>query len=145
MAIIYLIEQNPTYVAVVRQLFELVGAGTLTAVTSHITLLEVLVLPLQQGRSDLVRQYRDILVGSSSLALRPVDRSTAEKGAEIRALYDFRIPDAIQLATAELSGAQVFITNDRRLRAFREVEVLLLDEFVTSKGGGEQSRGFHSR
>ena len=41
MAVIYLIEKNPTYIAAVRQLFGLVEAGTLTAVTSHITLLEV--------------------------------------------------------------------------------------------------------
>ena len=130
MTMIYFIERHPTYLGVVRPLFELVGRGELRGLSSYIALLEVLVKPLKDGREDLVKEYRDILVGSRSFTLHPVDRATAEKGAEISAQYNLGAPDAIQLATATLQGAQAFVTNDMDLRRFPGVEILLLDEFI---------------
>lgn len=36
--------------------------------------------------------------------------------------------DALQLAAAILSSCDIFVTNDKQLRRFREVTVLSLDE-----------------
>jgi predicted nucleic acid-binding protein len=137
MAILYLIEPNPPYHGIVRELFELVNNGALMALTSYLTLLEILVKPLEQGRADLVNQYREILLRSRSFTLHPVDEATAQKGAEIRAGYRLKTPDAIHLATAVVHGAQAFVTNDRELRRFREVEVLVLDDFVAKGSPAE--------
>src|SRR5690242_3202952 len=93
--LIYFIERHPKYLEVVRPVFELVSRGELRALSSYLMLLEVLVKPLKEGRRDLVKQYRDVLVGSRSFALYPVDDVIAQKGAEIRAAHDLRIPDAL--------------------------------------------------
>lgn len=129
-AVIYFIESNPIYVAQLRPVFESVNRGLLSGLSSYITLLEVLVQPIRLGRSDLARQYKDTLAGSPNFTLFPVEESVAAKGAEIRAKYNFRTPDAIQLATAELRGAECFITNDGALKKFKSVEVFVLDDFV---------------
>ena len=130
MVVIYFIEWHPTYGPLVRTIFELVDRRELVGLSSYITLLEIMVQPLRQGRSDLVKRYRDTLVESRRFSLFPVDQAVAEDGAEIRARYAFRTPDAIQLATAVLQRADVFVTNDTKLRRFDRVEVLVLDDFV---------------
>lgn len=134
MTLIYFIECHPTYLPIVRPLFELVHRGDLMGLCSYITLLEVLVRPLKEGRVDLARQYRDILVRSGSFSLFPVERAIAEGGAEIRAKYAVRVPDAIQLATASRQAADAFVTNDSKLKRFDRLEVLVLDDFVRGPG-----------
>jgi predicted nucleic acid-binding protein len=137
--LIYFLAQNPRYLPVVRPVFQLVSGGALTALSSYITLLEVLIKPLREGRQDIIQQYKDIIAGSGSFTFYPVDSGIAERGAEIRATYDFRTPDALQLATASMQGAEAFLTNDKRLRQYRDVEVLVLDDFVQLRSAPAES------
>lgn len=129
MTLIYLIERHPSYGPLVREAFALVDSGRCAGLSSFVTLLEVLVKPFQDGRADLAQRYRDVLIGSRGFSLFPLDRWIAEEGAGIRARYGFRTPDAIQLATAKRHGADVFLTNDVRLKRFDQIEVLVLDDF----------------
>ncbi len=55
--IIYFIQQHPRYDNVVTDIFRRIDQGDLKAVTSVITLTEVLVHPIQAGRSDLHQAY----------------------------------------------------------------------------------------
>lgn len=48
---IYFIEEHPIYLPLVEPLFEAIDAGELEAVTSSLTLLEVLVIPFRFGRT----------------------------------------------------------------------------------------------
>jgi len=129
--VIYFIERHARYGPLVRPLFEGVDRGEMVAITSYLTLLEVLVQPLRVGRLDLAQEYRDVLVESRHLRLHAVDREIAEQGAEIRASFRaIKTPDAIQLATALRLGADVFVTNDRRLDGFDRLEVVVLDDLL---------------
>ncbi len=107
MAVIYFIEQNPTYLPIVRPIFELLDSRKIVGISSYITLLEVMVQPLKQGRFDLAKKYRQLMVGSGCMELFPVDQGVAEEGAAIRAKYNFRTPDAIQLYIASEVVASV--------------------------------------
>jgi len=60
--IIYYIEQHPLYIEVLRSFFLRVDAGSILAVTSTVTLLEVLVHPLRRGDEALAQKYNDILL-----------------------------------------------------------------------------------
>ncbi len=56
----------------------------------------------------------------------PVDDTIALKAADIRANYQFFKPmDALQLATAFVSKADVFYTNDKQLLQYQELVVEL--------------------
>lgn len=131
MTLIYFIEEYPRYLSAVEPVFRLVDEGQLVGLSSYVTLLEVLVKPLQEGNTRLAQKYQDLLIGSRNFSLLPVDQQIAETGAKIRAQYEFRTPDAIQLATAVGHRADVFLTNDARIKRFAELEVLVLDEFCS--------------
>jgi predicted nucleic acid-binding protein len=55
-----------------------------------------------------------------------VDRQIAERAAAIRAAHGYRTPDALHLATAAVVGADVFVSNDERLRGFSALRVVTL-------------------
>ena len=58
----------------------------------------------------------------------PIDDVIALKAAEIRANYPFfKAMDALQLATAFVSKADVFYTNDKQLVQYKEIAVELLE------------------
>ena len=112
--LIYFIEENPTYIEPVRIFFEAMEKGGFMVVTSTVTLLEVLVHPLRNNNRDLATEYRDILLGSKLTTLE-VSSTIAEQAAQLRADYNLRTPDAIQISAAITAGASHFLTNDIRL------------------------------
>lgn len=98
--LIYLIEQNSNYLVQVRAFFTAMNQRQFRVVTSMITLVEVLVHPLRANNPELATQYRDILLGQEYLTIVPVLEAIAEQAAQLRASYNLRTPDALQLATA---------------------------------------------
>jgi len=59
-----------------------------------------------------------------------IDAKVAEKGAELRAKYGIRTPDALQIASAIENRATIFFSNDDRLKKNREIEVVVLKELL---------------
>ena len=133
--IIYLIEAHPRYEALVLEVFERIARGSLTGYTSVITLTEVLVHPLKQGRQELVDTYSQLLLTSNSFVAVPIDAAMASQAALLRSRYKIRTPDALQLACAIASGCQGFLTNDLRLRPVKEIPVLALDDWISEDNG----------
>jgi predicted nucleic acid-binding protein len=129
--LIYFIERHHVYVDVVKPFFTLVDKGEISIVTSTTTLLEVLVQPFRRGDAYLAQQYRAILLYSPNFAVIELSSDIAEEAARLRALYGLRTPDAIQLATAIVSQASFFLTNDKRLASVKELKVLVLDDLKT--------------
>jgi hypothetical protein len=91
--VIYLIEQAPGYLPLVEGLFyERLDTGLNRAVTSVVTLSEVLVKPTELGRLDLVERYRERLSGNPSLQVVEITRGIAERAATLRATHRVRLP-----------------------------------------------------
>lgn len=129
--LIYYIEEHPDYLSLSEELFSALDRGTARGITSVLTLQEVLVKPLREGRGDVAEQYRQVLTNSANVRLYDIDQAICETAARLRAKYIWlRTPDAIQLATALTNDAQVVITNDEKWRAVSEVAVLLLKDFM---------------
>lgn len=55
-----------------------------------------------------------------------IDRQMGIESARLRAKYNIRTPDAIQLAAGLVNGAKVFITNDANLKKVKEIKVVVL-------------------
>lgn len=94
------------------------------------SLAEVLVKPLRSNRHDLVLRYREVLLGTPFLRVLAIDERIAAHAARIRARHSFRLPDAVWLAAAEIGGAEIFVTNDRGLRSFVDVPVVVLRDHL---------------
>ena len=124
--LIYFIEENPIYLEAVNLFFEAMDRGDFSVVTSTVTLLEVLVHPLRSNNAALAEEYRDILLNSKLMTVE-VSSTIAEQAARLRADYNIRTPDAIQISAALKAGATHFFTNDIRLPEFAEIQVLSLD------------------
>ena len=118
--------EHPFFLKKVEPLIEKIADGKATGLTSYVTLLELLVKPIREGRSDLVDQYKTILTGQ--LEMVTMDEGVSIKAAELRAKYGIRTPDAIQLASVIHKKGEVFITNDRGLKDVKEIKVLILDD-----------------
>ena len=128
--VIYFAERNERYIDAVRPLFEAADRGDVRLVTSAITLLEVLVVPLRAGDAVLAGRYEDLLSRSRGLALVDLDRPVLRAAAHIRATHGVRTPDAIQLAAGLAGRCGSFLTNDRRLPSLPTLPVFQLGELL---------------
>lgn len=128
---IYFLEEHVDYLPIVKPIFEAADRQQLQLYTSVISLLEVLVVPYRQNRQDLLMAYQTILENHPAITLIPVNAHLAQVAAQLRAKYSVRTPDALQVASAIVSGADVFVTNDLRLKAINEVSVKLLKDDLT--------------
>ncbi len=114
--LIAFIAKEEPYLDLVRPLFQAIDQGKIHAVTLTFTLIEVLVRPLREKDEALAAQYQEILTRAKYLMLLPLSETVALQAAELRATLNLRTPDAIQVATALIGGADTLITNDKRLR-----------------------------
>ena len=123
---IYLIEDHPRYMPQLLPLFEEVAGGRRKLVTSAITLLEVLVIPFRNGDLELAERYEVLLSRSRNVELVDITRDQLRAAAEIRAVYNVRTPDALQLAACLSMRCRSFLTNDRKLPKLPGLEVVQL-------------------
>ena len=127
---IYHLEDVAPYSDLTEALFLWITRPGGRAVTSTLTLLEVLVGPYRARDEARVNEFYARLTTFPHLDWLPPTLEIADRAAGLRAAHGLRVPDAIQLATARAAGATLFLTNDGRLPSFDDVEVLMLDEFL---------------
>lgn len=118
----YLDKDSPLYPQAVK-IFKTIAEKKINAVTSIITLAELLSFRASQPMLDRLENELFLI---PQLAVIEVARDIAKEAGRIRREYGIRLPDAIQLATALYSEAQVFVTNDDNLEKFKEISVILL-------------------
>ena len=93
--------------------------------TSLISVIEALSFP---SPKSLLTKIKDQFKTLSNLEIYDVNNEIGEIAAKIRREEKFHLPDAIQLATAIYAKANIFITNDERLKKFKGIKVVLLNE-----------------
>ena len=135
---IYHLEDHPTYAQITQEIFEAWEAGSTLGVSSIITLLEILVKPRREGNHQAVRDYREMLTTYPNLQLLDLDLELADKASALRAKYNLKTPDAIQVAAAMHAGGTAFITNDLSFKRVHGIEVVLLDELLAQKEANER-------
>ena len=127
---IYFIEEHPEYLRLVDPVFASVDRRHRCAITSGVTLLEVLVGPYRAGNLQLAERYEALLTRSRGLKMIDLSRPLLRSAAQIRSRYQVRTPDALQLAAAMAKGCTVFLTNDRDLPAIPGMRILQLRDYT---------------
>lgn len=131
---IYMLQADPWAMLLKEELFHPLENGEFQAVTSTLTLLELLAKPKALGLEEVCDQYITTLKSFPNLKLIDFTVELAVLGAEIRAKYRIRTPDAIQLATALASGATLFFTNDLSLPdAIATLKIVFLKDLLPSR------------
>ncbi len=127
----YHLTNHPTYSHLTTALLELVESGEVKAMTTTVTLAELLTLPAQQGNDEALLEYELYLTHFPNLIIAPLDNALALETARVRGQTRLRTPDAVQVAAARLHGVGALVTNDLRWRGrFQSPRLLLLDDFV---------------
>lgn len=128
---IYLIEkneENPQYFNKVKKFFDNAYNNDVDFVTSVITMEEYMVFPYRINAEAYIAMFEK-LIRTLGFKVSVIDEAIARKAARIRAEYkSFKAMDALQLASASLNGCDLFLTNDRQLRQFKEVKCITVDE-----------------
>lgn len=119
--IAYALEGFESLASPLKDLFSLLRQRPGSAVTSELTLAEV--LP-QRRVPD--RQFIDLLVWSGAFELYPVSRDILVETADYRRIASVRtpdgrvampkLPDAIHVVTAIRAGCQIFLSSDLRIK-----------------------------
>ena len=130
MIFIYAFEEHSVYIPLLQPFFREVEKGRIIAVTSTVTLAECLVQPFRAKAMELAARYKTLFRDFPHLSVIPVSDEIAERAAWLRAQYHMKTPDAIQLATALVSGSHIFLTNDEGLPQVEGIHVLVLDRFL---------------
>jgi len=125
--LIYWVEDHPKYAPFLQPLFSWLDRESGRAVTSTVSLLEILVKPYRESNIDLVNRFYALLVSHPGLQWIDLTLPIADRAANIRAEHNLRTPDAIQAATALHSGATGLIGNDSVFERLTDLEILTLE------------------
>jgi len=128
--LIYFMEDHPKYRPVLVSFFEALDRGEFSAVTSVLTLCEVLTQPFRKDALEVAEDYRRILLRAAHLTMLNVTPEIAEAAARLRADHNLRTPDALQIATAMREGASCFTTNDTDLPSIPDLRMIVLDNLL---------------
>jgi predicted nucleic acid-binding protein len=110
--------------------FAAMTEGTLTGVTSALTLMETLVQPYRAGNAPLAGQYEAFLTRSQGLRLDEVTSPILRAAAQLRAVHGIKTPDALHLATALIARCPVYLTNDRNLPPIPGIRILQVRSYL---------------
>ena len=96
---------------------------------STITCEEYLVIPYRMNDKKAVDSLW-YFISDINVIVQIIDMEIALKAAQIRAKYKFfKTMDAMQLATACIQGCDLFLTNDKQLTQFDEINCSTIAEW----------------
>lgn len=128
---IYFIEKdsnNPQYYDKVKAFFKYGYDNDKKFVSSVITMEEYFVFPYRSKTYSFIDMFNR-LIATTNIEIVEINQEIAKKAAQIRAEYKgFKAMDALQLAVACLSKCDLFLTNDKQLRQFKEMNCLTVAE-----------------
>lgn len=108
--VIYAFEDDAVFGARTREVMASVSPDRLAI--SPLVKFECLVAPMKQGNLVLQRYYEE---GLQHFVQLPMPETVFIQGAQLRARFGLKTPDALHLAAAQHHGCDALWTNDERL------------------------------
>ena len=125
--VLYTVNRHPKYLPRLAPLWEAARRREVEVVACGLIEMEAYIRPLVRGDDEERKRIDELL--SRAVRLLPVSRSVIYRATEMRAAYSsVKAADALHLAASDWSSCEMFLTNDRRLKAVREVPVTILNE-----------------
>jgi predicted nucleic acid-binding protein len=127
---IYQFEANPKYLPLTDPIFAWLESRDSQAVTSTVTMTELLVQPYRDSDRRRVHGFYGLLSTYPNLEWIAPNLEIADMAARMRAAHRMRTPDALLSATAVYAQAAGLITNDSIFQRVDRFETLLLDALL---------------
>lgn len=126
--IIYYLENSSLYMDSIKKFFTMCIEQNIQIVTSAITIEEYLVFPYVSGQMEFADNFKRF-IEYMNIEVVDINFKIAEQGAKIRGQYkNFKAMDALQIATAIVSGCDMFFTNDKQLRQEKELPCMTMED-----------------
>jgi predicted nucleic acid-binding protein len=127
---IYQLEANLQYGELTDAIFEWLERPNHRAVTSTITMTELLVQPYRDDSEQRVNDFYALLSTYPNLDWVAPDLEVADIAARFRARHGLRTPDALTAATAVQAGVTGLVTNDPVFERIAAFETMTLDRLL---------------
>ncbi len=127
---IYQLEANPRYVGLTDPIFAWLERQGHAAVTSTITMTELLVQPYRDSGEQRADEIYALLATYPNLDWIAPNLEIADIAARLRAAHRLRTPDALQAATAVHAQVTGLLTNDPVFTRVEAFETLLLEHLL---------------
>jgi predicted nucleic acid-binding protein len=127
---IYQLETNSRYLPLTDYIFSWLERRDSKAVTSTITMTELLVQPYQGSDQQRVDEFYGLLTTYPNLDWVAPNLEIADLAARLRSLHRLRTPDALQAATAAHARVTALITNDAVFERVDLFETLVLERLL---------------
>lgn len=127
---IYQLEANHRYGSLSDAVFAWIERPECRAVTSTITMTELLVQPYREEDESRADEFYALLSTYPNLDWIAPNLEIADGAARLRAAHRLRTPDALQAATAIQARATAMITNDPAFSRVPAFETAVLDRFL---------------
>ncbi len=128
---LYALEGYPSFIQDLTALFQSFEQGTLTAITSELSLAEALVKPIQNHNLAQQQIYKQAISSRENVFVIPIQRNVLIEAAKLRASTKLKLPDAIHAATALITQCSIFLTNDQRFQVVPGLQVVLLSQVAS--------------
>ena len=126
---IYSVEKHADYWRLLTSLWQSLENNEIEIYTSELTLLETLVQPIKQNNRALISAY-ETLLKNTDIRLLPISLDILRESANLRAIQNFKTPDAIHVSTAFFANCDYFITNDDGFKRLSKINVIILSGLI---------------
>jgi len=129
---IYHLENIKPYNELTSIAIKRISSGELFCNISTLVISELFVRPFKEKNFKNVGLFEEFIRTFPNSRICDFDFDIAKLSAKIRAQSSLRTPDAILLATAIISGSDVFITNDLNLKKFSDdkLQILVMEDYI---------------
>ena len=123
-------EKDPVFLEIVTEVFSAIRSLGKKPTTSELSLAELLVKPIKIKDQFLQDIYEQKIQTSKTLEVLPINREILGVAASIRAQLKIKLPDAIHVATAQVSNCDVFICNDKGIKVPKNMKRIILNDYL---------------
>jgi predicted nucleic acid-binding protein len=123
--VIYLVEQNPVWWPRIAARVATIRSGGDRLAVSDFTRAECLVGPYRANDTSLLAKYASFFA-DPDIEVLSITAAACERGAQIRATYNFKIADAVHIGAAIEHRCDILLTNDLQLARCTDIAIEIL-------------------
>lgn len=128
--LIYFLEKADPYYASLQAFFR--NFQNADYCISVISRCEYLVFPFRNQDTEAVNRFEQFL-SDFDVSVNTIGTEIADQAAHIRAQFPaFKMMDSLQLASAELTHCDLFLTNDKQLKQYQQLHILTVTDLADS-------------
>src|SRR5712664_2698585 len=111
--IVYFVEQTPIYGPRATAHIARLRASRTTFAITDLCALECLVIPFRRRDAKVIGDFQAFFTATDVIKL-PISTAVYERATQIRADFNYKLPDVLHLAAAVEGRCNRFLTNDLR-------------------------------